>query len=121
MWRLASGVARTASPVFVNGLIYMVSDDGIINCIDAANGERVWQKRIGGAFAASPIYADGRMYFCDQEGRTTVIKPGRKFEQLAVNTLDDGFMASPAVNGRALFLRMKTHLYRIEDGVPNLN
>ena len=41
---------------------------------------RVWQKRIGGTFAASPIYADGRIYFCDQDGETTVIKPGRKFE-----------------------------------------
>ena len=115
LWRLRSRVAKTASPIFVDGLIYMVSDDGIINCIDAANGEPVWQKRIGGAFAASPIYAGGRIYFCDQDGQTTIIKPGRKFEQLAVNDLDDGFMASPAVDGRALFLRTKTHLYRIEE------
>ena len=92
----------------------MVSDDGIINCIDAANGEPVWQKRIGGAFAASPIYGDGRIYFCDQDGETTVIKPGRKFEELAANTLDDGCMASPAVDEAALILRTKTHLYRIE-------
>jgi outer membrane protein assembly factor BamB len=97
----------------------MVSDDGIINCIDAANGERVWQKRIGGAFAASPIYADGRIYFCDQEGRSTLIKPGRKFEQLSANSLEDGFMASPAVDGRALILRTKSHLYRIGDEVSN--
>ena len=33
---------------------------------------------------------------------------------LAVNQLDDGFMASPAVAGKALILRTKTHLYRIE-------
>jgi outer membrane protein assembly factor BamB len=92
----------------------MVSDDGIINCIDAATGEGVWQKRVSGAFAASPIYGDGRIYFCDQDGQTTVIKPGRKFELLATNTLDDGCMASPAVDGKALLLRTKTHLYRIE-------
>jgi outer membrane protein assembly factor BamB len=116
IWRLTSRVARTASPVFVDGLIYMVSDDGIINCIDAAAGDGVWQKRIGGAFAASPIYGDGRLYFCDQDGQTTVIKPGRKFELLATNTLDDGCMASPAVDGKAILLRTKTHLYRIEKG-----
>ena len=29
--------------------------------------------------------------------------------------LDDGFMASPAVSGSALYLRTKTSLYRIED------
>jgi outer membrane protein assembly factor BamB len=115
-WRLRSRVARTASPIFVDGLIFMVSDDGIINCIDAATGEGVWQKRVGGAFAASPICGDGRLYFCDQDGQTTVIKPGRKFELLATNTLDDGCMASPAVDGKTILLRTKTHLYRIESG-----
>jgi outer membrane protein assembly factor BamB len=115
LWRLKAGVAKTASPLFVDGLIYMISDDGIVNCIDAATGDKVWQKRIGGAIAASPIYADGRIYFCDQDGETTVIKPGRKFEELVVNVLDDGCMASPAVDGSALILRTKSHLYGIEN------
>jgi len=34
---------------------------------------------------------------------------------LAENRLDDGFMASPAVSGDALYLRTKTALYRIEE------
>jgi outer membrane protein assembly factor BamB len=114
LWRLKSRAPRTASPIFVDDLIYLVSDDGIINCIDAENGQPVWQKRIGGSFAASPIYADGKLYFCDRDGQTTVLKPGRKFEQLATNSLDDGLMASPAVDGSALILRTKTQLYRIE-------
>jgi outer membrane protein assembly factor BamB len=114
LWRLTSRVAKTASPLLVDGLIYMISDDGVVNCIDAANSEPVWQKRIGGRIAASPIYGDGRIYFCDQDGKTTVIQPGHKFEVLATNTLEDGCLASPAVDGRALFLRTKTHLYRIE-------
>lgn len=117
-WRLNSRVARTASPTLIDGLIYMVSDDGIINCIDAATGQPAWSHRIGGRFAASPIYVSGsepRLYFCDQDGKTTVIKPGRKYEQLAVSTLDEGCMASPAVDGRALLLRTRTHLYRIEE------
>jgi outer membrane protein assembly factor BamB len=114
LWRLNSRVAKTASPLLVDGLIYMASDDGIVNCIDAANGEPVWQKRIGGAVASSPIYSGGRIYFCNQEGETTVLEPGRKFNALATNTLDDGCMASPAVDGEAIILRTKTHLYRIE-------
>jgi len=43
-----------------------------------------------------------------------VIEAGREFKVLAENKLDAGFMASAAVAGRALFLRTKTHLYRIE-------
>jgi hypothetical protein len=34
---------------------------------------------------------------------------------LASNSLADGMLASPAVAGNALFLRTKTHLYRIEE------
>jgi outer membrane protein assembly factor BamB len=118
LWRQKSGVSKTASPLLVDDLIYMISDDGVVNCIDAATGERVWQKRIGGRIAASPIYGDGRIYFCDQDGKTTVIKPGRQLEVLATNMLDDGCLASPAVDGPSLFLRTKTYLYRIEAAAP---
>jgi hypothetical protein len=34
---------------------------------------------------------------------------------LATNTLDDGCMASPAVFDGAIYLRTKTHLYRLGD------
>jgi outer membrane protein assembly factor BamB len=113
-WRLTQHVAKTASPILVDGLIYMLGDDGIATAVDAATGEVVCSKRIGGKFAGSPIYGDGRLYFCNQNGDTTIVKPGRTFETVATNTLDDGLMASPAVDGRALYLRTKTHLYRIE-------
>jgi outer membrane protein assembly factor BamB len=114
VWQLAQHVAKTASPILVDGLIYMLGDDGIATCVDAVTGEVVWSKRIGGKFAASPIYADGQLFFCNQSGDTMIVKPGRTYEAVATNTLDDGLMASPAADGKALFLRTKTHLYRIE-------
>jgi len=87
--------------------------------VDAADGSVVWTERIGGKYAASPIYAEGRLYFFSQDGTTTVLKPGRTFEVLTTNTLADGFMASPAVDGNAFYLRTRTHLYRIEQTMPN--
>jgi outer membrane protein assembly factor BamB len=74
----------------------------------------VWRERIGGKYMASPIYANGRVYFSNHSGKTTVIKPGRKFENVAVNHLDDGLMASPVVVENSLIMRTKTHLYRID-------
>ncbi|MBM4032629.1 MAG: PQQ-like beta-propeller repeat protein [Planctomycetes bacterium] len=113
-WKVGQGAPRTPSPVIVGELLYMVSDDGLVTCLEAATGKVVWTQRLGGSFAASPIYADGRLYFSSQQGKTTVLKPGRTFEVLATNTLDGGFMASPAVAGSALFLRTRTHLYRMQ-------
>jgi hypothetical protein len=56
------------------------------------------------------------VYCFSREGVATVFRAGRQYEVLATNVLDAGFMASPAVSGRALFLRTKECLYRIEAG-----
>ena len=117
-WKVDSMVPKTASPILVDGLLYMVSDDGMVSCLEAPTGKQVWRSRIGGTYAASPIYGDGRIYFFSQQGRTTVLKPGRSLDVLATNSLPSGFMASPAVSGKALFLRTKSDLYRIEDTTP---
>jgi outer membrane protein assembly factor BamB len=113
-WRYDKFCSKTPSPVLWNGMLYMVSDDGFVTCLEAATGKHVWHERIGGNYAASPICADGRLYFFSQQGRTYVLKAGPACEILATNTLASGFMASPAVTGKALILRTKTHLYRVE-------
>jgi outer membrane protein assembly factor BamB len=115
IWKVDSMVPKTASPILVDGLIYMVSDDGAVTCLEAATGKQVWRSRIGGTYAASPIYGDGRIYFFSQQGKTTVIQPGKSLDVVSTNSLPGGFMASPAVSGRSLFLRTRTDLYRIED------
>jgi NAD(P)-dependent dehydrogenase (short-subunit alcohol dehydrogenase family) len=63
---------------------------------------------------ASAPYADGRIYSSNQDGATYVLSADREFKLLATNLLDAGCMASPAVYGKALYVRTKTHLYRIE-------
>ncbi len=114
-WKVDRIGAKLPSPLLIDGLLYFTSPDGFAVCLEAATGEQVWKERMGGAYAASPVYGDGRMYFFNQQGTSTVLKPGRTYEVLATNILDAGCMASPAVSGKALFVRTKTHLYRIEE------
>ena len=114
-WRVKGRIVpEEPSPVLLDGLIYMVSNDGIASCHDAANGEAVWTERIGGGYMASPVCADGLLYSASTQGKTTVLKTGRTAEVVAVNELEDGCLASPAIAGHAIYLRTKTHLYRIE-------
>ena len=114
-WSWRRNVPTMASPLLVDGAIYMVSDNGIVTCLDAELGKQLWRKRIGGSHCASPVLAAGRIYFFDREGRTVVLEPSGEYRELAVNQLDGGFMASPAVVGNAFLLRTETHLYRIEN------
>ena len=119
VWKAKTHVPRYASPLLVDGLIYLVAEENYATCVEETTGQVVWTDRIDGKYAASPVYADGRLYLFNQEGTTTVLKPGRTFEVLAKNTLADGFMASPAVSGKAFFLRARTHLYRIASAASN--
>ncbi|MCC6143058.1 MAG: PQQ-binding-like beta-propeller repeat protein [Candidatus Hydrogenedentes bacterium] len=116
VWKMTGPLLpQEPSPTLADGLVYLLSNNGAVTCVDASTGEQVWSDRIGGNFVSSPIYGDGRLYLSSTQGKTAVLKAGRTFEQLAENRLDEGFMASPAVAGKALFLRTKTHLYRIEE------
>lgn len=117
-WTVAKNVPQKPSPLLVDGRLYMVDDGGIANCIDAKTGRQIWSGRLKGNYSASPVYAAGKVYFFnedDEDGIATVVEAGTdKFTVLAENDLATGAMASPAIVGDALFLRTKTHLYRIE-------
>ena len=112
-WTLKRGVPLTPSPLLLGDELYMMNDGGIASCVDATTGTELWRARINGNFSASPIYADGRIYFLSEEGLTVVIAPGRKFQALATNQLDGETLASMAVSGGSIFVRSRTHLYRL--------
>ncbi len=114
LWKHVRGAPKRSSPVLIDGHAYMVSNEGVVSCIDFKTGRELWKGRIGGNHSASIVYAAGRVHFFSEEGVATIIRPGDRLEVLATNELDSGFMASPAIAGRDFFLRTKTHLYRIE-------
>ena len=113
-WTLRRSVPFTPSPLLVGEELYIVSDIGVISCLDATTGEQYWQERVLGNYSASPVYADGRIYFLSEEGVTTVIAPGKEFRSLATNTIDGWTLASTAIADGSLFIRSHSHLYRIE-------
>jgi outer membrane protein assembly factor BamB len=114
LWRQPAGAPEQSSPIIVGPRVYMTNSGGILSCLSLLTGEIIWKERIGTDFAASPILVDGRLYFFAAAGPCTVIAPGDAFKKLAENTLEAGCMASPAVVEKALVVRTKTHLYRIE-------
>jgi hypothetical protein len=64
---------------------------------------------------ASAVAADGRIYVAGRDGAIVVLRHGPPFDTLAVNRLDDGFDASPAIVGNELYLRGRKHLYKIAE------
>lgn len=113
-WKQTQSTPDSCCPVLWNGLLFMVSDNGIASCIDAKTGEVQWRERVGGRdYKASPLAAEGRIYFLSKDGLCTVVKAGPQFEILAENKLDDEFLASPAVSDGRIFLRGRKALYAV--------
>jgi outer membrane protein assembly factor BamB len=112
-WHVATGAPYVPSAVHYNGLFYMAGENGIVNAVDAATGERVWQERIGGIFTASPVAGDGKVYLVSETGETVVLLAGRTPKVMARNTVEGHFVASPAIAGGRLFLRADDRLIAI--------
>jgi outer membrane protein assembly factor BamB len=114
-WKAKKNVPQRSSLLLVDDLLYGTTHRGYAVCFEAKTGKTIWTKRIGSAYSASPVYADGRIYIFNERRGTTVIKPGRTFKELATNTFGKTrIMSSPAISGKAIFLRTEKHLYRIE-------
>lgn len=115
LWTTRNG-SNVSSPLYHNGHLYWANDaQGIAFCVHAESGDVVYQQRLDriGQVYASPVLADGRVYYLGRGGKTIVLAGRPEFEQLAVNTLEDGsrFDAAPAVDGDRLLIRSEKFLY----------
>jgi outer membrane protein assembly factor BamB len=117
LWTRNRDTPYVASPLLYRGSLYVFKHlSGIMTVLDAKSGEvKHGPARITEIpdLYASPVAAAGRIYIAGRDGAIVVLKHGAPPETLAVNRLDDGFDASPAIVGDELYLRGRKSLYRI--------
>jgi outer membrane protein assembly factor BamB len=103
------------TPVTDGAYFYSINDRGIVYCLDAKTGQQIYggQRLKPGTYSASPVLADGKIYVTNEEGLTSVIKSGPKFEILAENALNDYCLSSPAISKGRIYLRTTGYLYSI--------
>jgi len=119
LWKYYSArdVPTRSSGILVNNRLYYVGDSGIVTCLNIDDGKPLWRARVKGNYSAAPLSAENHIYFFSEDGHCTVIAANgdeKEMKVLGESQLGDGFMASPAASGNALYLRSRTHLYRIE-------
>jgi outer membrane protein assembly factor BamB len=114
LWSFMNG-PDVPTPVTDGKYFYSVNDRGILWCLDAKTGQEIWggQRIKPAIYSSSLVLADGRIYVTNEDGLTTVIKAGPKFEVLAENDLNDYTLSSPAISGGHIFLRTAQLLYSI--------
>jgi outer membrane protein assembly factor BamB len=113
-WTYRKSVPYIASPLVLDGVLYAVQDGGIVTTFDPAAGEVFRRGRLsqgGKNFYASPVAADGKVFLVDTEGRFTIIKAGREWEELSTTSLDEPCFATPAICGGRILVRTSKGLY----------
>ena len=114
LWSFQNG-PDVPTPVTDGKYFYVVDDKGVMWCLEAKTGQTIWgpQRIKNGTYSSSPVLADGKIYITDEDGMTTVVKAGPKFEVLAENNLNDYCLSSPAISDGQLFMRTAQYLYCI--------
>ena len=114
LWSFQNG-PDVPTPVTDGKYFYVVNDKGIMWCLDATTGKEIYgsQRIKPGTYSSSPVLADGKIYVTSEDGLTTVIKEGPKFETLAENNLNEFCLSSPAISDGQIFIRTAQHLYCI--------
>ena len=119
VWSTMRGAAYTPSPLLHDNRLYVVTDSGLVSNFDAATGRPLYQQvRLPKPynFKASPVGAAGKLYLATEDQDVVVVALGDAFRVLAVNTLKgQSFIASPVIVDGDVYLRSRTHLFRISD------
>ncbi|HET7294009.1 MAG TPA: PQQ-binding-like beta-propeller repeat protein [Vicinamibacteria bacterium] len=99
--------------------LYVVTDRGMLYCLDFATGRALYgpQRLRAATYSASPLLADGKLYAISEEGVTSVVKAGPAYELLAENALDGYTLSSPLAAHGQLYIRTQHALYCIGKGV----
>jgi outer membrane protein assembly factor BamB len=116
-WRYAKGTAYVPSPILYGDYLYLLTDKGVMTCLDARTGEVKYEGGrvpVPATFTASPVAFDGKILLTSEDGDTFVVKAGPKHEVVRTNTVGEPVYASPAVADGKLFIRGEKHLYAIE-------
>lgn len=116
LWATEDG-PDVPTPVTDGERLYVLRDNGVVQCLDVRTGEVVWgPERIRpGTYSSSPLLADGHIYMTSEDGVTTVIEAGPEFRLVTENEVEGYTLSSLAVSEGQMFLRTEKYLYCIGD------
>jgi outer membrane protein assembly factor BamB len=115
LWRYEKNFTGVIpSPLFYDGVLYLIRNGGILTSFDPETGDVAKTGRIPGGiggYSASPVAADGKVFIASEDGKVTVLRPGREWDVITINDLGEGCYATPALSGGQIYLRTSEALY----------
>jgi len=119
VWRYRKGAAYVPSPILRGPYLYLMSDAGIITCIEAATGKVMYEggrPPVPATFTASLVGYGDVLLATSEDGDTFVIKTGPAHDVLRTNSVGEPVYASLALAGGTIYIRGDKHLFAIRAG-----
>jgi len=116
LWTYEKGTAYVPSPILYGDFVYLVTDKGLMTCLDAKTGAVRYEGArlpVPATFMASPVAFEGKILLPSQDGDTFVIKAGPAHEVLRTNSLGEPISASPAIANGRIYIRGEKTLFAI--------
>jgi outer membrane protein assembly factor BamB len=92
VWQKKGISSDVPTPIATAGKAYVLTDKGVLACLNPATGDVVWESQLQKtrhAYSASPILAGGNLYAIREDGTTFVAAAGSEFKQVGMNSLGD--------------------------------
>ncbi|MGH9313556.1 MAG: PQQ-binding-like beta-propeller repeat protein [Vicinamibacterales bacterium] len=118
-WRYTKGTAYVPSPILYGEYVYLMTDKGLLTCLDVKTGALQYEGGrvpVPATFTASPVAFDGMILLTSEDGETFVIRAGPKHEMIRTNSVGEPVFASPALANKTIFIRGERHLFAIRGG-----
>jgi outer membrane protein assembly factor BamB len=116
-WTYEKGTSYIPSPILYGDYIYLISDAGLLTCLDAKTGAVKYEggrPPVPAKFVASPVAFGGHLYLTSTDGDTFVVRAGPTHEVVRTNELDEPVYASLAPAQGRLLIRGQGHVYCIK-------
>jgi outer membrane protein assembly factor BamB len=105
IWRRDGLEVGYASPLLHGGRLYVVTNSGVLLCLDAASGAELWHQAVGRIGKGSPVWAGGKIYATTADGRFTILEErgvtARQLDKITFRPAGGGaveMFGSPAVS-----------------------
>lgn len=115
-WKYDKGTAYVPSPILHNDYLYLMTDRGLVTCLDAKTGEVKYEggrPPVPATFTSSLVAYGDRLLMTSEDGDTFAIKAGPQHEILRTNSVGEPVFASLALAGGTIYIRGEKHLFAI--------
>jgi outer membrane protein assembly factor BamB len=111
VWRHAAGGPYVPTGIAYEGLLYVVTDGGMLSCYRVETGERLYHRRLNGTFSASLLAGAGKIYITSERGDVYVIRAGEEYALISTNRMHGHCLATPAIAYDSIYIRTDSELY----------